>query len=261
MGPTASNGVQLFVKEGVVYVQLQGQNPVEIANLTVESALPPVGTVIYFGAATLPNGWLECDGSELAATYTALNTALNGVYGTGANGRSRVPDLRGRAVLGAGAGTGLTNRAQGATGGLEVVELSTSEIPSHNHGLNDPGHGHGVNESSHSHGLNDPGHKHEVNDHDHSYDQVTYSFNSSSGDIEFGNDTYLTSAYSSTNSDSTSDSDPFTDEVSTGITLDSATTGITVNSGSTGISISSAGGGGSHENMGPWLALKGLIKF
>jgi microcystin-dependent protein len=44
-----------------------------------------------------------------------------------------VPDTRGRALIGAGQGSGLTNRRLGATTGQEDVTLSVAEMPTHSH--------------------------------------------------------------------------------------------------------------------------------
>jgi microcystin-dependent protein len=55
-----------------------------------------------------------------------------------------VPDARGRNVVGAGTGPGLTARTIGATGGEEQHQLLASEsgMPSHTHSITDPGHSH-----------------------------------------------------------------------------------------------------------------------
>lgn len=88
--------------------------------------LVPVGTIAMFGGATPPTGWLMCDGGS-----TTGYTALAGVVG------ANVPDLRGRAPIGYGTGTGLTARSTlGATVGAETHALIESEMPRHNHGIN-----------------------------------------------------------------------------------------------------------------------------
>ena len=75
----------------------------------------PVGTVILWSgsAAERPVGWALCDGS-----------LVNGY---------RTPDLRGRFVLGAGAGPGLAERRVGQSGGAETHRLVVDELPSHGH--------------------------------------------------------------------------------------------------------------------------------
>ena len=44
-----------------------------------------------------------------------------------------IPDARGRVLVGAGQGSGLTDRAQGSTFGAETHQLSEAELPSHRH--------------------------------------------------------------------------------------------------------------------------------
>jgi len=82
----------------------------------------PLGGIIMWSGATVPAGWALCDGSTVNSRAT--------------------PDLRGRFVLGSGAGSGLTTRTLGGTGGEENHTLSINEMPSHNHPLTDPGHTH-----------------------------------------------------------------------------------------------------------------------
>ncbi len=48
----------------------------------------------------------------------------------------KIPDTRGRNVLGTGAGTGLTARVIGASGGEENHLLTEAEMPAHTHGTN-----------------------------------------------------------------------------------------------------------------------------
>lgn len=72
-------------------------------------ALIPEGTIVMWTGTIAPNGWALCDGDN----------------GT--------PDLRGRFVIAYGQGSGLTNRAYGATGGAETHTLTVNEIPGHTH--------------------------------------------------------------------------------------------------------------------------------
>ena len=107
-----------------------------VADLTeCQAPSAPTGTMMPFAASTVPSGWLLCDGSAVSrSTYAALFALIGTSYGVG-NGSTtfNLPDLRGRAPIGAGQGNGLTNRALAATGGEETHLLSTAEMPAHAH--------------------------------------------------------------------------------------------------------------------------------
>ena len=80
-----------------------------------------------------PQNWAMCDGSQIAV---ASNQALYSLIGNKFGGNStafNLPDLRGRAIIGAGAGPNLTPRLQGASGGYEQVTLTPATLPAHNH--------------------------------------------------------------------------------------------------------------------------------
>lgn len=99
------------------------------------SASGPTGSVMEFAGSSAPSGWLFCDGSAVSRiTYSALFGILNTTYGAGDGSSTfNLPDLRGRVVVGAGAGPGLTSRTLAATGGEETHLLTTGELPAHNH--------------------------------------------------------------------------------------------------------------------------------
>jgi microcystin-dependent protein len=106
----------------------------------------PTGTFLAYGSITPPSGYLLCDGSAVSrTTYAALFAVLSTTWGAG-NGSTtfNVPDFRGRTIIGAGSGSGLTPRALGATGGEETHTLTTPEIPSHTHTVNGAGGGGGA---------------------------------------------------------------------------------------------------------------------
>ncbi|MBI1838917.1 MAG: tail fiber protein [Candidatus Colwellbacteria bacterium] len=88
-----------------------------------------------YGGGSAPSGWLLADGSAVSrATYSALFTALGTTYGAGDGSTTfNVPDLRGRAPIGMGQGSGLTNRSLNDKGGEEAHILTITEMPSHNH--------------------------------------------------------------------------------------------------------------------------------
>ncbi|BDW88208.1 phage tail protein [Thalassospira tepidiphila] len=95
----------------------------------------PVATILPFAGSVAPEGFMICDGAELlAAEYADLFTAIGTVYGVGqAAGSFKLPDLRGRAPIGAGQGDGLTDRVIGAVDGEETHQLTIDEMASHSH--------------------------------------------------------------------------------------------------------------------------------
>jgi microcystin-dependent protein len=126
------------------------------------NAVPPVGVITAFAGSAAPVGYLICDGAAVSRTiYAALFAIIGTTYGTG-NGSTtfNVPDLRSKTIVGVGQGTGLTNRTLASTGGAETKTLSVTEMPSHNHTINDPGHTHSqttVNDDFNNSGGNPPG--------------------------------------------------------------------------------------------------------
>jgi microcystin-dependent protein len=100
----------------------------------LESNVCLVGTIIAYASAQPPNqDILECDGGVyLRTNYPALYEKLDAAFIIDAD-TFRVPDLRGRTVIGAGTGASLTPRAVNDTGGAENVTLAVSQIPAHDH--------------------------------------------------------------------------------------------------------------------------------
>lgn len=109
------------------------------------SGSAPVGTISEFSGASLPTGWLLCDGSVKSQTeYADLYAIVGSTFNTGGEGAGnfRLPDRQGRAAMGSGTGTGLTARTLGTKAGAETVSLDSTMMPAHTHTLTDPGHTH-----------------------------------------------------------------------------------------------------------------------
>ena len=104
------------------------------------------GIVVPWGSASIPSGFLLCDGSSYSTTtYAALFAVIGYTYG-GTGGNFNVPDLQDRTVVGVssanskalaqsiGANTVTpTGNISGSTGS---TTLTTTQIPSHTHSVN-----------------------------------------------------------------------------------------------------------------------------
>lgn len=102
----------------------------------------PVGVVVPYAGASPPFGWLLCAGQTVPRTsYPALFAVIGTTYNTGGEAGSdfRLPDLRGRVPAGldnmGGADAGRLDwpNTLGAAGGTQTHQLTTSEMPSHQH--------------------------------------------------------------------------------------------------------------------------------
>lgn len=111
-----------------------------VAGAEPNGAELPVGTILPYAGSVAPTNYAKCDGTELLrSNYPSLFGAVGTNYNLpGTNyTKFRLPDLRGRAPIGYGTGTGgTTSKVLGATGGAETHSLIINEMPSHRHGLN-----------------------------------------------------------------------------------------------------------------------------
>lgn len=101
------------------------------------------GVIKVYAGAAAPSGYLLCNGaSHLRATYPDLFTAIGTTFGAVDGTHFSVPDLRGRAPIGAGTGDAAdaTAHALGQKTGTEKHTLSEAELPAHTHA--DAGHAH-----------------------------------------------------------------------------------------------------------------------
>lgn len=93
-----------------------------------------IAEIRMFAGNFAPQGWALCNGQIMPiAQNTALFSLLGTTYGGNGTTTFALPDLRGRAPMQQGQGSGLSLRDLGELGGQESVTLLTTEIPSHAH--------------------------------------------------------------------------------------------------------------------------------
>ncbi|WP_420385807.1 tail fiber protein [Roseivirga sp.] len=119
----------IFVK-----VSLVAKGPSEGFYFQNADSLPAYGFVgerVEYAGVTVPDGVLFADGSAISrALFSDLFAVIGTTYGSGDGSTTfNLPDWRGRMALGAGQGSGLTNRTLGQIGGVEKI----IDIPEHNH--------------------------------------------------------------------------------------------------------------------------------
>lgn len=209
-------------------------------NTFAPANIVPTGVVLPYSGASAPSGWLMADGSAVSRTTYAALFALHGTtFGAGDGSTTfNLPDMRGRSVLGAGTGSGLTARTRGQAGGSE-----NSIVVSHSHN-----HAHGASSGTvsndHTHSGSTGGFS---NDHAHALgisDAGGLGGGGSlvrkggiSGDVSGGSTANHSHAFS------------------TGGISANHTHAITVNADAT-----AAGSSGTGANMAPYLVLNHIIK-
>jgi hypothetical protein len=189
--------------------------------MTLEIGIAMGIIVIWSGLVTsIPISWQLCDGTN----------------GT--------PDLRNRFVVSAGSAYavnstgGSLNHIHTAEGSTGFTALSTSQMPAHSHGVNDP---------THAHGVSDPGHSHIVGGHAFFASGSTFESRAPGRP----GDNWVNSPYANSTVN---------------------TTGISIIGSPTYISIASAGGGAGHNhsvsttianasNLPPYYALAYIMKI
>lgn len=97
---------------------------------------PFIGEIRMFGGNFAPRAWALCDGQLLTIVQNdALYSLLGTIYGGDGRTTFALPDMRGRIPLHKGQGLGLSNRPLGQNAGQEDVNLTTDQLPVHNHGF------------------------------------------------------------------------------------------------------------------------------
>eukprot|EP00928_Gymnodinium_smaydae_P060686 TRINITY_DN4441_c0_g1_i1.p1 TRINITY_DN4441_c0_g1~~TRINITY_DN4441_c0_g1_i1.p1 ORF type:complete len:192 (-),score=22.30 TRINITY_DN4441_c0_g1_i1:280-855(-) len=93
--------------------------------LRTTSPNPFLGEIMLFGGNYAPQGWRFCHGQLLPISeFDALFAILGTTYGGDGRTTFALPDARGRAAVGFGAGPGLTPRSLGEQFGAETVTVT-----------------------------------------------------------------------------------------------------------------------------------------
>jgi len=93
-----------------------------------------MGTILPFAFNFNPAGWQLCQGQIVnIQQYNALFALLGTSFGGNGTQTFGLPDLRGRTLVGQGAGPGLTPRLIGQSFGVETEVLTIAQLPAHTH--------------------------------------------------------------------------------------------------------------------------------
>lgn len=89
-----------------------------------------LGNIQMFGFNFAPNGWALCNGQLIGVAQNAALFALLGTY-YGGNGQTTLglPNLQSRLPMGMGQGPSLSARVIGQVGGVERLNVLTSNVP------------------------------------------------------------------------------------------------------------------------------------
>lgn len=206
--PTVQTGeVSIFNQNEQIFAKNDVGTIMGLTDSTVIQC--PPGVVLPFAGATVPSGFLSCDGSAVSrATYAALFAVLGTSHGQGDGATTfHLPDYRGRFLRGVDGSAGRdpdkasrTAMNSGGNSGNAVGSVQGSDFGSHTHIQNAHNHNqdsHNHNQNSHTH--NQDSHNHNQNSHTHIQDPHTHYLNdnqgSSSGTPSQVIDTIVSAAY------------------------------------------------------------------
>src|ERR1044072_2295320 len=119
----------------------------------------PIGGVQWSASATIPVGWLACDGAAISRSqYSKLFAEIGISWGAGDGSTTfNLPDLRRKSPMGVGGASGdHPGIALGETIGEAKHTLTVAELANHNHSISDPGRTHTKNDPGHTHAPASP---------------------------------------------------------------------------------------------------------
>lgn len=150
-GATPGASGQPLVSGGALAAPLFAALGAAGISATLLELLCPAGSIKPTIAAAADAGYLLVDGSTVVNAQTLYPTLWAKLPGSWKSGSSMVmADMRGRTLIGAGTGAGLTARVLGAANigeELHLLAASESGLVSHGHAVTDPTHNHGVDTS------------------------------------------------------------------------------------------------------------------
>lgn len=200
----------------------------------------PIGTVILFSGATIPQNYLVCDGSAISRqTYSDLFEAIGTVYGAGDGVDTfNIPNLLNSVPLGSS-----STYLLGSSGGSEDVSLTTDSMPSHLHVI--PQHGHGNDLA-----IKTPSLAHSITT------QPAFKYNraNTGSKIYSSKDTTLKTGRGSATNMSRATNVAISDHPATDCTMSGGVTDCPA------MTSGYAGNGEAHNNMMPYIALVFLIQ-
>ena len=103
---------------------------------TAAAAGVPAGSIVGFGSATPPTGWLACNGANVSrTTYATLFAVISTTFGVGDGTTTfTLPTSARRTLVGSGgSATGTLSNTVGSSGGEETHVQSGSELAGHIH--------------------------------------------------------------------------------------------------------------------------------
>ena len=103
----------------------------------------PSGAVFCIAVASVPSGYLECNGQSVSrTTFAALFAVIGTQYGASNSSTFKVPDLRGEFIRG-------FDNGRGVDSGRSVASSQSHQHPQHNHAVSASS-----TAGAHSHSLN-----------------------------------------------------------------------------------------------------------
>jgi microcystin-dependent protein len=144
------------------------------------------------------------------------------------------------------ASTSADASAKTATAGETHHTLTSSEVPTHNHGITDYGHTHSIYDPGHSHSVRDPGHMHSLR-------TIGDDYNGSGRcGCQGGTGNLVQDGWSDMSGENWRRG-IWANGNTTGISIHGSYSNISINGNKSGLSINYSGGGQPHNNMPPYI--------